>query len=109
MRKPGALVSWWLELSLLSVVVAVPVYGQVGPAEIVNPQLKAAEQEYLPQLSAVNRAVTEMRFPFAFRPSRYAGRRPRRRPRSGGCWREAPQGGPIRLHAEFRLYPHRSG
>ncbi len=80
MLKSGASVSFWLKLNLISVVIfaaTLPGYGQVGPAEMVNSQLKAAEREYLPQLAAVNRAVSEMSFPFAFRPSRYAGLDPK--------------------------------
>ncbi len=54
-----------------------PAYGQVGPAEIVNPALKAAEQAYMPQLVAVNRALAGIHFPFAFSLSRYAGLDPK--------------------------------
>jgi hypothetical protein len=52
-------------------------YGQVGPAEITNPQLKAAEQAYLPQMLELNRAVAGIKFPFAFMLSRYAGLAPK--------------------------------
>jgi hypothetical protein len=49
------------------------VFAQVSPAEIVNPQLKAAEQTYFPQLLALNRAIAATKFPFPFALSRYVG------------------------------------
>lgn len=48
-------------------------FAQVSPAEILNPQLKAAEQAYFPQLLALNRAIATMKFPFPFVLSRYVG------------------------------------
>ncbi len=54
-----------------------PCLAQVAPAEIRNPELKAAEQAYLPQMTAVNRAVTALEFPFKFAPGRYAGLDPK--------------------------------
>ena len=51
--------------------------GQVSPAEIVNPSLKAAEQAYMPQLAAVNRAIAGATFPFTFSLSRFAGLDPK--------------------------------
>ncbi len=53
------------------------VFGQVGPAEIINPQLKKAEQAYLSQMLEVNRAVVRIHFPFTFALSRYAGLSPK--------------------------------
>src|SRR5712692_9990072 len=47
--------------------------AQVSPAEILNPQLKALEEAYLPQLMALNRAIRPTRFPFPFVLSRYVG------------------------------------
>ena len=48
-------------------------FGQVSPSEIVNPQLKALEQTYFPQLEALNRAIRSTKFPFTFLLSRYVG------------------------------------
>ena len=47
--------------------------GQVSPAEILNPDLKALEQSYLPQLKALNQAIGKTKFPFPFYLSRYVG------------------------------------
>ena len=48
-------------------------FGQVSPAEILNPKLKAAEQKYLPQLESLRRTIDETRFPFPFVLTRYVG------------------------------------
>jgi hypothetical protein len=48
-------------------------FAQVSPAEIVNPQLRAAEQAYFPQLKLLNRAIAAAKFPFPFVLSRYVG------------------------------------
>ncbi len=52
-------------------------FAQVGPAEIVNPRLKASEQSYLTQLVELNRTIARMTFPFALKLSRYAGLDPK--------------------------------
>ncbi len=51
--------------------------SQVSPVEILSPQLKAAEQKYLPQLQALNRAIASTTFPFPFVISRYVGLDPK--------------------------------
>ena len=48
-------------------------FGQVSPAEILNPKLKAVEQKYLPQLESLRRTIDETRFPFPFVLTRYVG------------------------------------
>jgi len=48
-------------------------FAQVSPAEILNPQLKALEETYLPQLKTLNRAIGSTKFPFPFVLSRYVG------------------------------------
>ncbi len=53
-------------------------FAQVSPAEIPNPQLKEAEQTYLPQLRALNRAIAATKFPFPFVLSRYVGLDPQK-------------------------------
>jgi hypothetical protein len=47
--------------------------SQVSPAEILSPQLKAAERKYLPQLQSLNQAIASTKFPFPFVVSRYVG------------------------------------
>jgi len=53
-------------------------FGQVSPAEIPNPQLKALESTYLPRLVELNRAVSATKFPLPFSLSRYVGLEPDR-------------------------------
>lgn len=52
--------------------------AQVSPGEIANPNLKAAEQEYLPQLRSLQHAIGEARFPLPFILTRYVGKDPDR-------------------------------
>jgi hypothetical protein len=52
-------------------------FSQVSPAEILSPQLKAAERKYLSQLQSLNRAITSTKFPFSFVVSRYVGLDPK--------------------------------
>ena len=47
--------------------------GQVSPGEILNPDLKALEQTYFPQLISINQKIAKTKFPFAFYLSRYVG------------------------------------
>lgn len=49
------------------------VMGQVSPSEVVNPDLKALEETYLPQLKAINQSVSKTKFPFPFFLSRFVG------------------------------------
>src|SRR5512146_1572729 len=48
-------------------------FAQVSPNEITDPQLRAAEQAYLPKLVEINRAVGAAQFPFLFSLNRYVG------------------------------------
>jgi hypothetical protein len=72
-----------LTLSFVAVCVTAAIGGgtsglaQVNPVEILNPRLKAAEQAYLTRLTTLNRVISEMRFPFPFWLSRYAGLDPK--------------------------------
>ena len=52
--------------------------AQVSPGEIANPKLKAAEQEYLPQLRSLQHAINETQFPLPFILTRYVGLDPSR-------------------------------
>ncbi len=47
--------------------------AQVSPAEILNPDLKALEETYLPQLKALNQSIARTKFPFPFYLSRFVG------------------------------------
>jgi hypothetical protein len=47
--------------------------AQVSPAEILNPDLKALEQTYFPQLKSINQQIAKTKFPFPFNLSRYVG------------------------------------
>jgi hypothetical protein len=54
-----------------------PLFAQVHPAEIKDPQLRAAEQTYLPQLLELNRTISGMHFPFKFSLNRQVGLDPK--------------------------------
>src|SRR5258708_37544352 len=47
--------------------------AQVSPAEILNPDLKALEETYFPQLKALNQSIAKTKFPFTFYLSRFVG------------------------------------
>ena len=47
--------------------------AQVSPNEILNPQLKALEKQYLAQLKTINQEITKTNFPFQFYLSRVVG------------------------------------
>jgi hypothetical protein len=48
-------------------------HAQVSPAEILNPDLKALEETYFPQLKALNQSIAKTKFPFPFYLSRFVG------------------------------------
>src|ERR1700731_3602996 len=50
--------------------------AQVSPAEILNPDLKALEESYFPQLKALNQSIARAKFPFPFYLSRFVGLNP---------------------------------
>jgi hypothetical protein len=59
---------------LLAIVFCAPqTSAQVSPNEILNPDLKALEQNYFPQLKAINQSITRTKFPFPFYLSRFVG------------------------------------
>ena len=47
--------------------------AQVSPAEILNPDLKALEELYFPQLKTLNQSIARIKFPFPFYLSRFVG------------------------------------
>ena len=63
-------------LGALLLTIAGDTFGQVSPAEIINPQLKAAEAKYFSQLKSLNHAIEATKFPFPFYLSRYVGLNP---------------------------------
>jgi hypothetical protein len=64
----------WLAVAGLSLVgLATPTRGQVNPAEIANPRLKAAQTAYFSQIKALYKEINEAHFPFKFALGRYVG------------------------------------
>ena len=63
---------WIMGVGLTLVCAGVSV-AQVSPNEILNPELKALESEYLPQLKTINQQIAKTRFPFSFYLSRVVG------------------------------------
>lgn len=55
------------------VLCARPGFAQVSPAEILNPDLKAAESKYFSQLRELHHQILQMKLPFPFLLSRYVG------------------------------------
>jgi hypothetical protein len=60
-------------LAVMSLGGGVGAAAQVSPNEILDPQLKALEKQYLPQLKTINQEVFKTRFPFPFYLSRVVG------------------------------------
>jgi hypothetical protein len=58
---------------VLSLGGALDVCAQVSPNEILNPQLKALEKQYFPQLKTINQEIAKTSFPFPFYLSRVVG------------------------------------
>src|SRR6516225_8546534 len=67
---------WWTVLWTVHFATAGRAFCQVSPNEILNPQLKALERQYLPQLKAVNQEIAKTNFPFSFYLSRAVGLEP---------------------------------
>src|SRR5260370_2760793 len=58
---------------LLLACLPVVVLAQISPNEVRNPDLKALETQYFPQLKSINQAIAKLHFPFPFYLSRYVG------------------------------------
>jgi hypothetical protein len=56
--------------------VAATATAQISPNEIRNPDLKALETQYFPQLKSMNQAIAKLHFAFPFYLSRYVGLEP---------------------------------
>ncbi len=63
----------FLAIGLATGIPAQSASAQVSPAEILNPDLKALEQSYFPQLKSINQEIARTKFPFPFYLSRYVG------------------------------------
>jgi hypothetical protein len=63
----------WLLTGLFCCMVPLSSAAQVDPAEIVNPQLKAAETAYFPQIMALYHAINGIKTPFSLKLTRYVG------------------------------------
>src|SRR6516165_11521902 len=59
--------------ALGALLLSLTVQAQISPNEIRDPDLKALEKEYFPQLKSLNQAISKMHFPFIFYLSRYVG------------------------------------
>jgi hypothetical protein len=73
----GSLNRQWV-ISALKAAIAITLCAQgaaaqVSPTEVLNPDLKALEETYLPQLKTLNQAIARTKFPFPFYLSRYVG------------------------------------
>lgn len=65
--------TFFLAIGLVLGFCARPASAQVSPAEVLNPDLKALEQTYFPQLKTINQSIARTKFPFPFYLSRYVG------------------------------------
>ena len=54
-------------------------FGQVAPARILNPKLKADEAKYLPQLQSLQQSIAATKFPYPFKLARYLNAKPGQR------------------------------
>jgi hypothetical protein len=54
-------------------------FGQVSPDEILNPRLKADEEQYFPQLKGLQQSITAAKFAFPFKLARYLNAKPGQR------------------------------
>jgi hypothetical protein len=63
----------FLAIALATSFSAPPASAQVSPSEILNPDLKALEETYFPQLKTLNQSIVKTKFPFPFYLSRFVG------------------------------------
>ena len=63
-------------VALLLPCLAAAALAQISPNEIRNPDLKALESQYFPQLKSMNQVIAKLHFPFPFYLSRYVGVEP---------------------------------
>jgi hypothetical protein len=62
-----------LAIGMASLAFTATTFAQVSPNEILNPQLKALEKQYFPQLKTINQEIAKTNFPFPFYLSRAVG------------------------------------
>src|SRR5208283_5513154 len=58
---------------LVAMVLSSPAAAQISPNEMRDPELKALEKQYFPDLKKLNQTIAHMHFPFTFYLSRYVG------------------------------------
>ncbi len=76
LRPPSFCFSRWpifLAIGLVMSFCAQSSCAQVSPSEILNPDLKALEESYFPQLKSLNQSIAKTKFPFPFYLSRFVG------------------------------------
>lgn len=73
----GALIS--LLAGSLLVLATMPALGQVNPVEMLDPQLRADEGRYLPQLASLHQSIADTKFPVQFSLARYLNAKTRQR------------------------------
>src|ERR1700758_3152063 len=64
--------------TMLSIVMA-SAFGQVNPVEILNSELRAEEDKYLPQLESLHQSIAGTKFPLQFALARYLNAKPGQR------------------------------
>jgi hypothetical protein len=69
--RSGVFMMVWI--ASLSLGCAAGAFAQVSPNEILNPQLRALEKDYLPQLKAIHQEILRTSFPFPFNLNRVVG------------------------------------
>ncbi len=70
----------WLLASLCACVASSSAQAQVSPAEINDPQLKAAEKNYYAQILSLYRAISALKTPFPLQLSPFVGLDPSQQP-----------------------------
>jgi len=68
----------WMFCATFILAAASTARAQVSPAEILNPQLKAAETAYLRQLMSYNQVIQKIHFPFPFYLTRFVNLDPQK-------------------------------
>lgn len=72
-RRSGKGLFQFVFVTALLLISSSAAFAQVSPNEILNPQLKALESQYFPQLKAINQQIAKAHFPFPFYLSRIVG------------------------------------
>ena len=81
-------------VALLLACLPAAMLAQISPNEIRNPDLKALETQYFPQLKSMNQAIAKLHFPFPFYLSRYVGLEPSKQAESDSRGLDRPHAFP---------------